>query len=100
MSFKPEYLNSIPTFDGNPTELNRYLAIYKRDQSCLNRDLVMLKQLPHETAQKFYDKCLEILNLLCDLQDRSLIHKFSVRHQFNKMFSNLIQIVNFPNPLQ
>ncbi|KAH0998395.1 hypothetical protein HUJ05_010931 [Dendroctonus ponderosae] len=37
----------------------------KRDQSCLNRDLVMLKQLPHETAQKFYDKCLEILNLLC-----------------------------------
>ncbi|KAH1017213.1 hypothetical protein HUJ05_007896, partial [Dendroctonus ponderosae] len=36
----------------------------KRDESCLNRDLDMLKQLPHETAQKFYDKCLELLNLL------------------------------------
>ncbi|KAH1022174.1 hypothetical protein HUJ04_011606, partial [Dendroctonus ponderosae] len=129
MLLKPECLNCVPTFDGNPTELNRYLAIWesiisnfydatnpnnfqnvyllnsligkltgnarlviniqavstwaevkellnrnfadKRDESCLNRDLVMLKQLPHETAQKFYDKCLELLNLLCSVSTRA-----------------------------
>lgn len=126
-TFKPEYLNCVPTFDGNATELNRYLTtcqtlinnfydgahpdnfqnIYlinslisklngnarlviniqnvttwaelkdtltrnfadRRDESCLTRDLVMLKQLPHETPQTFYDKCLELLNLLCSYVD-------------------------------
>lgn len=126
-TFKPEYLNCVPNFDGNATELNRYLSICesiinnfydatnpnnfqntyllnsligkltgnarlviniqnvtnwnelkatlnrnfadRRDESCLNRDLVMLKQLPNESPQNFYDKCLEILNLLCSYVD-------------------------------
>lgn len=125
--FKPEYLNCVPVFNGNPSELNRFLAICKslidtfydianpqcfqniyllnsligklsgnaklivnvqnvtnwdqlkdvlyrnfadrRDEACLNRDLVMLRQNPNESAQDFYDRCLEILNLLCSYVD-------------------------------
>lgn len=125
--FKPEYLNCVPQFDGNPNELNRYLStceslissfynaaepdcfqnVYlinsligklkgnaqlvvniqnvttwdelkntlrrnfadQRDESCLNRDLVMLKQHPNEKPQQFYDRCLEILNLICNYVD-------------------------------
>lgn len=125
--FKPEYLNCVPQFDGNASELNRYLATCKslidnfydqtqpnlfqniyllncligkltgnarlvvnvqnvktwdelkdtlyrnfadrRDETCLNRDLVMLKQNPNESPQSFYDRCLEILNLICSYVD-------------------------------
>lgn len=37
----------------------------QRDETCLNRDLVLMKQLPNEKPQQFYDRCLNILNLLC-----------------------------------
>lgn len=125
--FKPEYLNCVPTFDGNPNDLNRYLAtcdslirtfydtsdpskfenIYlincligkltgtakvviniqnvsnwddlkstlqrnfadQRDEACLNRDLVMLRQQLNETPSQYYDKVLHILNLLCSYVD-------------------------------
>lgn len=125
--FKPEYLNCVPQFDGNPSELNRYLATCKslidnfydinnrnsfqniyllncligklsgnarlvvnvqnvstwedlketlnrnfadrRDETCLNRDLVMLRQNSNESPQHFYDRVLEILNLLCSYVD-------------------------------
>lgn len=125
--FKPEYLNCVPTFDGTPNDLNRYLAtcqslidhfyipsdptnfrnIYllncligkltgnakivinihnvttwddlketlyrhfadQRDETCLNRDLVMLRQMPNETPNQFYDKILHLLNLLCSYVD-------------------------------
>lgn len=125
--FKPEYLNCVPHFDGNPNELNAYLSICEsiintfydtgnptnfrniyiihsligklsgnaklvvniqnvktwnelkntlyrnfadqRDEACLNRDLVLLRQRPNEKPQQFYDRCLEILNLLCNYVD-------------------------------
>lgn len=125
--FKPEYLNCVPQFDGNPNELNRYLAtcesiinsfydaenpdsfhnvyllnsligkltgnaklivniqnaatwaelkdtLYRnfadqRDEACLNRDLVLLRQNPNEKPQQFFDRCLQILNLLCSYVD-------------------------------
>jgi len=121
--FKAEYLNCIPTFDGKPNDLQRYLAVcqsvidafYKpnqpndfqniyllnciigkltgnaklvlgtqnvttwdelkhilnrnfadqRDEACLNRDLVMLRQQNNEKPSLFYDRILHILNLLC-----------------------------------
>lgn len=37
----------------------------QRDETCLNRDLVLMKQLPNEKVQQFYDRVLNILNLLC-----------------------------------
>lgn len=127
MAFKAEYLNCVPTFDGNPNDLNRYLStcdsiitnfydhtnpnkfenIYlincligklagtakivvniqnvttwndlkatlqrnfadQRDEACLNRDLVMLRQQPNERPNEYYDKILHILNLLCSYVD-------------------------------
>lgn len=123
MAFKPEYLSCVPQFDGNPSELNRYLSTCEsiittfydrqnvnnfqnkyilnslisklsgnaksvvniqncsnweelkttlhrnfadqRDEACLNRDLVLLRQNPNEKVNHFYDRILEILNLLC-----------------------------------
>ncbi len=125
--FKPEYLSCVPKFEGNPCELNRYLATCKslidnfydtvnvncfqniflinsligklsgnarlvvnvqnvstwdglkntltrhfadrRDESCLNRDLVLTKQNANETPQSYYDRILELLNLLCSYVD-------------------------------
>lgn len=127
LQFKPEYINCVPQFDGNPSELNRFLATCKtlieqfydvtnrncfqntyllhcligkltgsarlvvnvqnvstwdelkctlyrhfadtRDESCLNRDLVMLRQGSNESPQNFYDRVLEILNLLVSFVD-------------------------------
>lgn len=126
-SFKPEYLNCVPHFDGNPNDLNRYLSVcqslidtfYKanephnfqnvyllnciigkltgnaklvlgtqnvntweelklilgrhfadqRDEACLNRDLVMLRQNNNESPNQYYDRILHILNLLCSYVD-------------------------------
>lgn len=125
--FKPEYLNCIPEFDGNPNELSRYLSTSEsliqtfydiqnpnnfqntyllnsiisklkgnakvianiqtiiswqqlkdvltrnfadqRDEACLNRDLIMLRQEQNEKPQKFFDRCLNVLNLLCSYVD-------------------------------
>lgn len=132
MAFKPEYLNCVPIFDGNPSELNRYFAtcesiissfydrqnpnnflnIYilnslvsklsgnaksvvniqnctnwedlkktlyrnfadQRDEACLNRDLVLMRQNHNESVNNFYDRVLSILNLLCSYVD---IHETS-----------------------
>lgn len=121
--FKPEYLSCIPQFDGNPNDLNRYLAVCQsvvdtfyvanepnnfqniyllnciigkltgnaklilgtqnvqtwdelkttlsrhfadqRDEACLNRDLVLLRQQNAEKPSQFYERILHILNLLC-----------------------------------
>lgn len=41
----------------------------QRDEACLNRDLVMMKQLPSEKPSQFYDRILYILNLLCSYID-------------------------------
>lgn len=41
----------------------------QRDESCLNRDLVMMRQQPQEKPQNFYDRVLNILNLLCSYID-------------------------------
>lgn len=37
----------------------------QKDEICLNRDLNMSGQKSHKSAQKFYDRCLNIFNLLC-----------------------------------
>lgn len=41
----------------------------QRDETCLNRDLVMLRQNGNENPQQFYDRCLHLLNLLCSYVD-------------------------------
>lgn len=125
--FKVEYLNCVPTFDGNPNDLNRFLNICdslinqfydaanpnnfqntfllnslvsklsgsaklvvniqnvntwqelkdtlhrnfadQRDESCLTRDLVLMKQNSNENPSQFFDRCLQLLNLLCSYTD-------------------------------
>lgn len=127
MEFKTEYLNCIPTFNGNPTELQRFIqtcesiihsfyiaaepnnfrntfiinSIFnklqgqarvvvniqnvqswedlkntlnshfadQRDEQCLNRDLILLKQNFSETPYQFYDRCLQLLNIICSYID-------------------------------
>lgn len=124
---KPEFLNCVPTFNGNPSELNRFLSVCdsliqtfydvnnpanfrntyllnslisklegnakviiniqgcktwlevrnalqnnfgdQRDETCLNRDLVMMRQFPQEKPQHFYERILNILNLLVNYID-------------------------------
>lgn len=144
--FKPEYLNCVPQFDGNPNELNRYLSICEslilsfydannpnsfhnvyllnslisklsgnarlviniqnvnnwnelkatltrdfadqRDDTCLNRDLVMMRQMPQERPQQFYDRCLNILNLLCsyvDLHEATAESKLVKKNLYNNL---------------
>lgn len=144
--FKPEYLNCVPQFDGNPNELNRYLSICdsiisefydaahpnhfhnvfllnsligkltgsaklvvniqsvttwaelkdtlyrnfadQRDESCLNRDLVLLKQLPNEKPQQFFDRCLQLLNLICsyvDIHEQQAAAKLLKRDLYHKL---------------
>lgn len=144
--FKPEYLNCIPQFDGNPNELNRFLTtcesiintfydaanpnsfhnvyllssligkltgtaklivniqnvttwlelkntLYRnfadqRDEACLNRDLVLLRQFPNEKPQQFFDRCLQILNLLCshvDIHENNDASKNLKRDLYNKL---------------
>jgi len=144
--FKPEFLNCVPIFDGNPNELNRYLttceslitAFYdrsnpssfqnvylfhsllgklsgnarvianiqnvstwdelknclrshfadQRDEACLNRDLVLMRQTNGETPQQFYDRCLQILNLLCayiDIHETSPSSKQLKRDLYSKI---------------
>lgn len=48
--------------------LNRHFAD-QRDEACLNRDLVMLRQQGNENPEQFYDRILHILNLLCSYTD-------------------------------
>lgn len=127
MAFKVEYLKCIPEYDGNHTELQRFIntsesiinTFYdrqtpnnfqnafiinsiinkltgqaklvaniqnvatwlelkttltshfsdQRDEPCLNRDLVLLKQNNFETPQGFYDRCLQLLNTICSYID-------------------------------
>lgn len=144
--FKPEYLNCVPSFDGNPNDLNRYLATCQslvdnfydnanpynfqntyllnslvgkltgqakliiniqnvttwddlkdtlrrnfadqRDEACLNRDLVMMRQQPNEKPNQFYDRVLHILNLLCsfiDCHETTTTAKALKRHLYNDL---------------
>lgn len=144
--FKPEYLSCIPQFDGNPNDLNRYLAVCQsiidtfynvnqpndfqniyllnsiiskltgnakvvlgtqnvttwgelksilsrhfadqRDEACLNRDLVMLRQQINEKPSQFYDRIMHILNLLCsyvDLHENSDTAKLLKRNLYNDL---------------
>nr|XP_023027954.1 uncharacterized protein LOC111515995 [Leptinotarsa decemlineata] len=144
--FNSEYLRCVPEFDGNPNDLNRYLAVCdsiintfynvaeptsfqnvyllnclisklsgnakvvaniqnvsnwrelkdtltrnfadQRDETCLNRDMVMLRQSPNEKPQQFYDRCLNILNLLCNYIDVHEITQESKRCK-RDLYSNL-----------
>lgn len=60
----------------------------QRDESCLNRDLVMMRQNSHETPQNFYDRILNILNLLCVYVD---IHETTdlAKHLKRDLYQNL-----------
>ena len=60
----------------------------QRDETCLNRDLVMLRQQPNEKAYQFYDKVLHLLNLLCsyiDLHETSSTAKLLKRNLYNDL---------------
>lgn len=57
-------IQNVSTWDELKTTLLRNFAD-QRDESCLNRDLVLMRQLPNENPQQFYDRVLEILNLIC-----------------------------------
>lgn len=60
----------------------------QRDESCLNRDLVLLRQLPNEKPQQFFDRCLQILNLICsyvDIHERVLEAKLLKRDLYHKL---------------
>lgn len=60
----------------------------QRDETCLNRDLVMLRQLPNEKPQFFYDKVLHILNLLCsyvDIHEQTADAKALKRNLYNSL---------------
>lgn len=41
----------------------------QRDEACLTRDLVLMKQNNNEKPNQFFDRCLQILNLLCSFID-------------------------------
>lgn len=144
--FKPEYLNCVAQFDGNPNELNRFLSSCEsiitnfydnanvnnfqnvfllnslinkltgnarvvvniqnvstwnelkntlrrnfadqRDEACLNRDLVLLRQSMNEKPQQYFDRCLHILNLLCsyvDIHEQTADAKLLKRNLYNKL---------------
>ena len=54
------------------TELKAILGRHfadQRDEACLNRDLVMLRQQNIEKPSDFYNRILHILNLLCSYVD-------------------------------
>lgn len=55
---------NVNTWDELKNILNRHFAD-QRDEACLNRDLVMLRQQSNESPSQFYDRVLHILNLLC-----------------------------------
>lgn len=61
-------IQNVTTWDDLKAVLHRNFAD-QRDESCLNRDLVMLKQNSNESPNQFYDRILHLLNLLCSYID-------------------------------
>lgn len=61
-------IQNVTTWDDLKAVLHRNFAD-QRDESCLNRDLVMLKQNSNENPNQFYDRVLHLLNLLCSYID-------------------------------
>lgn len=61
-------IQNCDTWDCLKATLTRNFAD-QRDETCLNRDLVMLRQQPNEKAYQFYDNVLHLLNLLCSYID-------------------------------
>lgn len=61
-------IQNVSTWDDLKETLRRNFAD-QRDESCLNRDLVMLRQQANEQPSQFYDRILQILNLLCSYID-------------------------------
>lgn len=57
-------IHNVETWDDLKSTLQRNFAD-QRDETCLNRDLVLMKQNINERPQQFYDRILNILNLLC-----------------------------------
>ncbi|KAJ8977554.1 hypothetical protein NQ317_019129 [Molorchus minor] len=63
-------IQSVNTWEELKDTLTRNIAD-QRDEACLNRDLVLLRQYQNEKPQQFFDtsRCLQILNLLCSYVD-------------------------------
>lgn len=55
---------NVETWEQLKITLSRHFAD-QRDEACLNRDLVMLRQQNTEKPNQFYERILHILNLLC-----------------------------------
>lgn len=60
----------------------------QRDEACLNRDLILLKQNFNETPQQYFDKCLNLLNLLCSYVD-SHEENEETKNAKRELYSNL-----------
>ncbi|KAJ8977117.1 hypothetical protein NQ317_005245 [Molorchus minor] len=63
----------------------------QRDEACLNRDLVLLRQYQNEKPQQFFDRCLQILNLLCsyvDAHEATADAKVLKRNLYNNLALN------------
>lgn len=60
----------------------------RRDETSLNRDLILMRQFPNEKPQQFFDRCLQILNLLCSYVD---IHEETqeARNLKRNLYNNL-----------
>ncbi|KAJ8933459.1 hypothetical protein NQ314_014016 [Rhamnusium bicolor] len=80
-------IQSVTTWNELKDTLYRNFAD-QRDEACLNRDLVLLKQFPNEKPQQFFDRCLQILNLICsyvDIHEEQVEAKILKRDLYNKL---------------
>ncbi|KAG5875539.1 hypothetical protein JTB14_017746 [Gonioctena quinquepunctata] len=57
-----------------------------RDENSLTRDLVNLRQFPNESPIQFYEKCMGLLNTLCNYID--LHHDDAALKKAGRNFSN------------
>lgn len=73
----------------------------QRDEQCLNRDLILMKQTPGEKPQQFFDRCLHLLNIICafiDNHENSLDTK-KVKREFYKTLTLRTFLAGLQDPL-
>ncbi|KAJ8976923.1 hypothetical protein NQ317_005095 [Molorchus minor] len=83
-------IQSVTTWEELKDTLTRNFAD-QRDEACLNRDLVLLRQYQNEKPQQFFDRCLQILNLLCsyvDAHEATADAKVLKRNLYNNLALN------------
>lgn len=80
-------IQNVSTWDDLKATLRRNFAD-QRDESCLNRDLVMLRQNQNEQPSQFYDRVLHLLNLLCshiDIHETTAAAKHLKKSLYNEL---------------